>query len=206
MLFEFTREFVFSKEIESRELVDDYLLQCISERKGQLEEPWSLCNAQSSYLKPPAFNEFIHNDLVLDNVLWNPLDEMIQEVCSFSPTPEYSKCTEAWYNIYNTGSFQEIHDHKTRDQVHDGNDYYSSYSAIYILKDGGVPNSTVFSKKVDILGPIPINRQVMNTGSYDNIKSGVVVIFPSTLDHFVLPHIGVEDRITLSFNIHSYYG
>ncbi len=176
------------------------------DQRDQLEEPWSLCNVQSSYTKPPIFNSFIHDNLVLDNVLWNPLDQMMKEISSFSNIPLYSKCTNAWYNIYRTGSYQEIHDHRSKVEVHNGNDYYSSYSAIYILKDGGVPNSTVFTKKIDILGSTPKTRQHMNTGSYDSIKAGVVIIFPTNLDHFVLPHIGVDDRITLSFNIHSHYG
>ena len=206
MLFEFTRDFVFYKEIDSRELVDNHLLKCISDRRNQLDEPWTLCNAQSSYIKPLEFNSFMYDNLVLDNVLWNPLDEMMGEISSFSNIPKSSICSNAWFNIYRTGAYQEIHDHTDIIEVHDNNTYYSSYSAIYILKDGGVPNSTVFTKKVDRLGPTLTRRQNMNTGNYDNIKAGVVVIFPSNLDHFVLPHIGVDDRITLSFNIYSYYG
>jgi len=206
MLFEFTRDFVFYKQIESRELVDSYLMKNIDENRGKEDNPWSLCNVQSSYSKPPEFNSFLKDSLVLDNILWNPLDHMLSDISSFSNIPLHSINSDAWYNVYKPGFFQEIHDHKSASKSYDDKTYYPAYSAIYILKDGGVPNSTVFTKKVDIMGPIPKSRQNMNTGYYDDIKAGTVIIFPSSLDHFVTPYNGTGERISISFNIYSYYG
>jgi len=104
-----------------------------------------------------------------------------------------------WFNKYEKGDFQEIHDHCVSN-FEPGS--YPTLSGIYILKSDDEPNSTTFEIK-DKKG-IPFHptkkKMVFDTSNVDDIKEGTLILFSSTLSHLVKP-IKTDGRVTIAFNI-----
>lgn len=98
--------------------------------------------------------------------------------------PIDSKLSAIWFNIYEEGSFQEVH-------VHNGNSV--SFSGIYLM-ELNEPNTTTFTVNDEISY---LNGRI----STADIEEGSVILFPSTLEHYVNP--SKFDRTTIAFNIQS---
>jgi len=204
MLFEFPRPFVYYDKINNREFVDSYLREHID--LGLKKQPWNKCKAKSTFGDNEANRFLINNGAFLDSILWEHIDKAIEQTITFKPKasidPLESKIRGAWYNIYEKGDHQEIHNHVANPvSTPDGKLYHTALAAIYILDDGGVPNSTVFTQTARIMSTDGGSRADFHTALHNDIRSGTIIIFPSELDHYVLPHEGDRQRITISFNI-----
>ena len=65
--------------------------------------------------------DFLWDDMILDNVIWNPFDECISTV-HLVHKPYESKIRDLWFNYYTEGFYQECHVHE-----------FCHFSGIYIL-------------------------------------------------------------------------
>jgi len=155
---------------------------------------WS-CLVTSSYFNAVPIFPLFDNSL-FNTIIWNPLDTMLEElsVRVNLPIPNQSIVTHAWYNKYDIGSWQEIHDHSPNTGGSE------TFSGIYLL-DVKEKNSTVFYQQNSLRCFSPGKSHYFST---ENIEEGYVIIFPSELAHFVKP--SVNSRTTISFNISSDYG
>lgn len=209
MLFEFTRDFVFYKTIDNYELVNEYLMKEIKSRRGKESRAWDICDTVTSFLNEPEFNAFLNEEPYINDILWNPLDEMLESVLDFrargAPIPSCSKIRNFWYNVYPRGNFQEIHNHRGSGIKYDDGYYYPSYSAIYIVDDGGAANTTVFTKTQDVLGNPGQHRENFDTSEENSIGTGTIILFPCYLDHYVVPNLRGNERVTVTYNIDSLY-
>ena len=100
--------------------------------------------------------------------------------------------TQSWLNYTEVGEFHHSHNHL--------NSYLSGVFYVDAKKE---VDEIVFNK--------PNNRQLALTVTKPNpfnamscglsVKTGDVILFPSTLEHEVLPKKGTDLRISLSFNV-----
>lgn len=201
MLANFIRDFIYYQKIDNFEEVNEYILKNIEEL-GEPEYSWTYATAKTTCHDKDNRNDFLFDKLCTENILWNPMDKMLEETVEHGfKLPTSSDISAAWYNTYKGSHFQEIHNHP-RQQTPDGS--ISSYCAIYIAKLTG-KNSTIFTKRQDIIwSEVQQNRENVSTADLD-IGVGTVVMFPHYLDHFVNPTDTGDERITVSYNIASKY-
>ena len=184
MFQKFPSKFIFWTEIENHDLFKQKYLtkiksECELNRESYIVPNWD-CEVYSSI---NHLNSFLYDEEFLNEIVWKPMDKMLQEA-EFSAYPKSSQVSHIWFNVYEKGFFQETH-------VHTGEN--SSFSGIYII-ELNEPNTTAFV----VNDQIPYLSGKIRT---NNIKEGSVIIFPSSLDHYVNPC--KENRTTISFNISS---
>lgn len=202
MLHTFSSDFVYHERVENFDLINNYFLSEIEKRRGNEETCWPSSHCNTSYHNEKSFNEFLYEENIVNNVLWKPIDGMMDKIGPLLNKdyrdPELSIIHDAWYNIYSLGQYQEIHNH-VGPKV---GKFIPSFSAIYIVKMDG-KNDTVFTKPTKFMGEYNLNRENYDTSKVDEISVGSVIIFPSYLDHFVKPLQSKTERITISYNLYS---
>jgi predicted 2-oxoglutarate/Fe(II)-dependent dioxygenase YbiX len=145
--------------------------------------------------------DFLDNEMK-DKIIWKCLQEMVSETNCFTfLKTTNAKITEYWFNVYEKGDFQEMHQHRGLPSIIDGKRYDTTFSIIYILNSDEEENSTVF-KLTDTAIPFhPLMQPVeFDTSKVDEIKEGTILIFSNQLNHFVRP-IKKSGRITIAFNV-----
>jgi uncharacterized protein (TIGR02466 family) len=93
---------------------------------------------------------------------------------------------ESWFNVSKTGGYQHVHCHPTMD-----------ISAVYYYQTNGDDGSLMLSP--DSSG---LKNSIFNV-EYKKIppQEGMLILFPSFLDHAVLMNKTNHDRISITFNI-----
>lgn len=207
MLYKFPTPFVFYTQVKNYKEINASLLEDIEQRRGGEEGGWQLCDTITSVYNSTEYNSFLRKSDYVENIVWDPLEQMLRETLPIMGDefkyPVSSSISNCWYNIYNKGSFQEIHNHMG--QIVRNGQYMSmpSYSMAYIAKLEG-KNTTVFTERREALGLFGGARLNFDTSRMDDIGEGTVIIFPYYLDHYVLPS-PMEGRITVTYNISSDY-
>jgi hypothetical protein len=118
---------------------------------------------------------------ILNDIIWNPFDQMIQELQCFSPAE--SRLHSIWWNYYQAGEYTEPHKHVDAD-----------FSGIYLLHLEE-PNTTVFYQNGDS-SSIPLFDEYYHT---QHMTEGTTIIFPSRLLHYANPSL--KERYVVVFNI-----
>ena len=156
--------------------------------------PWAkLCNTWQIHLEEinPKDFEIISADIQL----------AIETYLAYLQVPPFSYEYHGWINVHDSDMYQEVHNHIP-----------AIISGIYYIQfDTDKHNSVQF------INPNPVYHTLMNTLNLDvhnpmmgpsthiglDFNEGDVVLFPSTLDHFVPKSIEPSDtfRISLSFNV-----
>jgi hypothetical protein len=130
------------------------------------------------------------------DIILGDIEEHVNEYLQiFHPTNRYAIQTRPWMNRYEKGGWQEQHNHTGP---------ASHFSMAYIIK-GRDQSNFVFSDTVgnwyDSSWELPA---VFSNWPHRNFTpeqpDGTVLIFPSALDHFVMPNQSDEYRITASAN------
>jgi hypothetical protein len=180
----FPGPFVFSTEVKNhKNIKDEYLpkiLRDLEDNKSKYMVPNWNCKVYSTY---DNIIDIHFDEDFTEEVIWNPLDECFENI-EFLNSPKDSIITQFWYNYYEDGFFQEVHTHGT-----------SSFSGIYILSLEE-KNTTIFKN---------VNQPIYFNSIYktEHLKEGTVIIFPSSLNHYVNPVKG--NKITISFNIKTHF-
>ena len=131
---------------------------------------------------------FLRDSELMNSIVWGPVDELLEEAYEknmFDRYPTSSSCNMIWFNYYEPGGFQEVHEHLSIRA--------SFFSGIYLLHNEE-PNTTAFSN----FNPNPYLTETKTT---QNFPEGTVMIFPTCLLHYVNPVS--KPRYTISFNVTS---
>ena len=201
-LIGFPREYVYWTKVENHEKIKEKYMKKIQNNENRTY--WPFCNVKTTF---DMKNNFLDNEDI-NEIIWDKIDDMIYQVNKSSDMkikPTNSLLKEYWLNFYENNNFQELHNHLVNPKVIDGVTYYPSFSGIYILHDENDVNNTVFNANYGVHLPfLPLFEQFsVDTSKYDDVKEGVVIIFPSTLQHLVKPCS--KERITIAFNVYSTY-
>jgi hypothetical protein len=197
-LFIFPAKFVYWKSVKNHDLIkQQYYLKILDELEqkkntfqSQVENNWQ-CNCYSNFFEKE--NNTIFDQNFIDQVVWSIFDEMIYDLnksCLNFPIPKKSYLKDIWYNYYEKGMFQEVHNHSDFSHI-------SHFSGIYLMDLNG-DNTTIFSD-LNSTNTYP-NSHLFKTS---HIKEGNLIIFPSKLMHYVNPCL--DNKLTVSFNILSEY-
>jgi uncharacterized protein (TIGR02466 family) len=141
------------------------------------------------------------NDLRFDDKDMKPLLDVVvekmnslKEYLGFKQDKKIS-IENYWVNINQKGDFNKLHKHP-----------FSLFSASYYVK---VPKD---SGQIHFMNPInehnyTIRQETINEFNYFNSnewhvqpEEGTLIVFPSWLNHLVLPNEGEEERISIAFN------
>lgn len=174
------------------ELQNHYLPHCLS-----ISDKDRVLNGGSSFHKNYSQRWDDNNGSFFDK--WNStLEPYIKRyIDSFNFQFPWSMYIDTWYNVHGKYDFQSIHDHITTN--------CPAFSCSVVLKqpndDAGqfcfhIPN---FSRHLKYLELDPLN---MYPDTYQpRMVDGVVIIFPSCLDHFVTQNSTEDLRVVFASNI-----
>jgi predicted 2-oxoglutarate/Fe(II)-dependent dioxygenase YbiX len=187
--FRFPSEYVFWTYIDDHIRLKHELIPVVLDimKNGCLENPFKKCTMRTTITQ----NYKLLNREQMGKVIFEPMMKMISEMEILNNMSNMC-VTSQWFNIYEKGDFQELHDHldngKPQTMIIDGKYCEEIFSVVYIVHDNSNENSLIF--KCD------------DTSTQIDIHEGSVLIFPSSLKHEVRP-ITIPGRITFAFNIAS---
>jgi hypothetical protein len=203
----FPTNFVYWEPVSNHDKIKPILIdKILKEHKKHENNKSELVNAHTSYIHnqnvlyftPPEF----HMDLV-----WKPVKNAIQELTSKNIFDE-TEITDLmlysdWYTKYDNNGSMGLHAHIKEQSIYYNKKIYKSFiSLIYILHDENERNSTCF-KVLPGFPPLSTGPQkeiIYDTSCNSEIKEGVVIAFPSSLLHEVVP-VKIPGRITIAFNV-----
>jgi len=134
------------------------------------------------------------SELQKSNDTFNPLVQKINEVCkNINLGVKETLITQLWVNVNKRGDWNAIHQHG--DVAYLSGTYY-----VKVPKDSG---------KLVFRDPRPgaicnnFTSQRFDKGEFRrvNITDGLLMLWPSYLDHFVEPSQTDEERISISFDV-----
>ena len=213
--FHFPSNFVYWENVSEHEKLKEMYLPKIRQMEKYTKDAlyYNGCTSvvNSSYSATndnKEYNYYLLDQLLLSNVVWKPLDNMIEKVNNskdmFNICAENSVIRGCWYNTYDMDNFQELHNHDTYPFEHNGKMYHPSFSVVYIINNDSNKNDTIFK----IRGDMPFTPKGVeckfDTSDESSIKEGTVMIFSSLLDHVVKP-VKIPGRTTIIYNIFSTY-
>jgi uncharacterized protein (TIGR02466 family) len=159
------------------------------------DEQWEFVKNQN--YTPRVTGTYGRNDTsVLESQLFFDLKNKILDHLNFFSTEIFKHqveiyITHSWLNYNPKKSYHNLHRHS--------NSVYSG--AYYINVPENSPNLIFASPSIPIFEITPNEYNVCNSASWEiPVRSGDLVLFPSTLMHEVGENTGDDDRFTLSFN------
>lgn len=155
-----------------------------------LTSSWD-CNCTSTFEKNDnnlPWNFFFAN---VNNILNEYLDAL-----SFDEQQKQNIKGYAWANRYKINQHQEIHNHSAN------NNFVSCAYMLQLPKNSG---SFSFYKSNYNIFPTHLlnsftNHTILNQRAEPNVNEGDIIIFPSSLDHYVTYHKSNDLRISISCN------
>jgi uncharacterized protein (TIGR02466 family) len=102
---------------------------------------------------------------------------------------------QAWANINRHGHYNKFHTHIRN---------LNLWSGVYYVSLGVEETDRVAKARiifVDQYRVVPLARDEFNKRHFVQPQPGLMLLFPSSLGHYVEPHYGKGDRITIAFNL-----
>jgi hypothetical protein len=204
----FPTNFVYWEPIGNHDKIKPILIDKILKNDKKYENnKASLENAHTSYSQNEFGNKNFTPPEFYTDLVWNPVKNLIRKLSSLEMINE-SDISELmldkdWYTKYDDNGSMGLHAHIKEQPTYYNNKLYSSFvSLIYILHDENERNSTCF-KVIPGFPPLSMGPQkeiMYDTSCNSEIKEGVVIAFPSSLLHEVVP-VKIPGRITIAFNV-----
>lgn len=209
-IYVFPSEFIYWKQIETHETIKAELLPKLQKLKCHIEQnrPFGACKLKTSH-GMGEINDVLNNDFLHQELIWKPLGEMLKQVTNMNGMKLLKMddflCNGGWFNIYDKGDFQELHDHRTYPITHNGKRYFPCFSIVYILNNNGKGNDTVYKKNGLPFCP-ELHEHILDTSRVESIKEGTLIITSAQMPHLVKP-VKESGRVTLVYNLYaSYHG
>ena len=197
----FPSHYLYWTQVKEHENIKSKLLPIIHNliSKNNYDNPFKQnCTMTTNFSKKI---DFLDNEMK-EKIIWACLSEMILETnCFPSIKPVDFIIKNYWFNLYEKGDFQEMHDHLALPEIINGKMYHDTLSVVYILNSEEEDNSTVFKLTGTTIPYVPMLQECkFDTGVVKEIKEGTLLIFSNQLNHYVRP-IKKSGRITIAFNI-----
>lgn len=180
MIYEFDGPFVYWNKVDNHSSIKARLLPFIKKISETDNNTVTVDGSTSTYYH--QIYPYITND-ILKNVIWDPLDDMMNVKGIKKPNNGYS-IEGLWWNNYSTGGKTEVHKHERSD-----------WSGIYVLHLEG-ENTTTFCSQY---GHSPNSGYMNEVKRFSEIGEGHVMIFPGFMQHYADRSQG--NRIIISFDI-----
>jgi hypothetical protein len=198
--FKFPCHYVYWGQVKDHENIKSKLLPIINSltAENKYTNPFKACTMTTNFSKA---TDFIDNE-TKKKITGKQLEEMISETnCFNSIKISDAIITDYWFNVYEKGEYQEMHQHLAFPIVTNGKRYDQTLSMVYILNSDEEENSTVFKLTDTNIPYFPmLTQSVFNTRAVKEIKEGTLLIFSNQLNHYVLP-VKTNGRVTIAFNV-----
>jgi hypothetical protein len=201
-VYYFPTNFVYWQQVKNHDKIKDILLTQIEKIKHlSVTGNIGLHAASTDYEHKFNKNKLLTDKNMIKDIVWDPLDDAIHLLNSRDNTNKIvfneSTISESWYTEYNEGGNFTLHNHVGTS--------IDTFSMIYILKDENKNNTTVFREMTNdwiSTSSNCISETSFDTSMVKDIKEGSVLIFPSTLYHYV-SSVKIPGRITIAINLTS---
>jgi uncharacterized protein (TIGR02466 family) len=133
------------------------------------------------------------HDVALTNLLTVVTEHVAEFAREFGAKDSVLSCSNYWFNISETGNYQEYHQHTD-----------SHFSAVYYVQANPNSGNIVFKSFESMFDmcPVPSNLKVPATFKtcFYTPANSKLIIFRSNILHMVEKNISTEDRISVSMN------
>jgi uncharacterized protein (TIGR02466 family) len=152
------------------------------------------------------FNLFSWPDVCIQQLrqfCWTALGRLIADVNGYSPEDmkRLQIFSHTWFHVTRNGGFTILHTHPM-----------ASWSGVYCVDPGELPDDRPESGILRFHNPHHYSNYFLDAGNMRlrppyhhgtwnlQLKPGQLVLFPSWLQHEVMPFYGTDERITIAFN------
>jgi len=189
----FPAHFVYWTQIPEHKEIRKTYLPKILDLKETIDgnTPFKACKLGTSL--GINVNDFLYDSTLVENLVLKPLNEMLDQV---KMDIEEIKIVSAWFNTYEEGDFQELHEHNAYPYE---NVFHPCFSLVYILNNPGETNDTVYRLKNQPFLPLHTVCE-FDTSQEKSITEGTLIITSSSLPHLVKP-CSKSGRVTIAYNV-----
>lgn len=191
----FPTPYVFRYKVENHEEIKQQLLpqfiQEYEENKNNIDYKWQENSTSTVVTNYNTHDNRYYTQDHYDSIVWKPLNLLYQTLFAKDAPfilsdkhPTKSSIEMLWWNVYDKGSYAVTHNHG-----------YGKVSGIYLLELNETNSTTFLMDDSHPFGPTP--SRMFHTTDY--AQEGDVILFPSSLLHFVNP--AIKRRVTISFNV-----
>ena len=121
---------------------------------------------------------------------------IMTDIYGHDPQKDLSFSLAGWANVMHSTQYTTIHNHA---QNH--------WSGVYYVSTGQPDSSIPFNGHIEFNDPRPGAAMAPHSGGFElspryslDPKEGLMIIFPSFLEHYVHPFIGEDVRISVAVN------
>ena len=198
--FKFPSHYLYWTQVKDHENIKSKLLPIIRNliSSNNYDNPFmNSCNMTTNISN---MSDFLDNEMK-EQIIGKYLEEMILETgCFPNRKPVDAIIENYWFNVYEKGDNQEMHQHLALPSSINGYTYEVVFSLVYIL-NSEEENSILFKLPEPFIPFFPVLELCQfDTGSVKEIKEGTLLIFSNQLSHAVLP-IKKSGRTTIAFNV-----
>jgi hypothetical protein len=198
--FKFPSHYLYWTQVKDHENIKSKLLPIIRNliTENNYDNPFKKnCTMTTNFSEKL---DFMDNEMK-EQIIGKYLEEMILETgCFPNRKPVDAIIENYWFNVYEKGDNQEMHQHLALPSSINGYTYEVVFSLVYIL-NSEEENSILFKLPEPFIPFFPVLELCQfDTGSVKEIKEGTLLIFSNQLSHAVLP-IKKSGRTTIAFNV-----
>ena len=187
---------VYKTRIEDNDFLKEKIVSSVEKALPELDSPedWATDNLKTSFEGEPKGKEVLvgKNNVLLKEKYSNAISEI------FDREITWEIVDDIWYNYYEKGSYQELHQHIAGpfQKIHFSCIHYLSY-------DRDVHTPAEFHDPISAIRAhsLTLDKDFVGDFFIPQVEEGDLIMFPAYLQHRVLPQkVSDIPRITLSFN------
>ena len=187
---------IYKTRIEDNNLLKEKIISGVEKSLPELDPPedWATDNLKTSFEGEPKGKEVLvgKNNILLKKYYSDAISEI------FDKEITWEIVDDIWYNYYEKGSYQELHEHIADpfQKIHFSCIHYLSYDReIHTPAEFQDPISAIRAHS------LTLDKDFVGDFYIPQVKEGDLIMFPAYLQHRVLPQkVSDIPRITLSFN------
>jgi len=187
---------IYKTRIEDNNFLKEKIVSGVEKALPELDSPedWATDNLKTSFEGEPKGKEVLigKNNILLKEKYSNALSEI------FDREITWEIVDDIWYNYYEKGSYQELHEHISDpfQKIHFSCIHYLSYDKdVHTPAEFHDPISSIRAHS------LTLDKDFVGDFFISQVEEGDLIMFPSYLEHRVLPQkVSDIPRITLSFN------
>jgi hypothetical protein len=191
----FPTPYVFHHKVKDHEKIKKQLLPKFIEEykinKNNINYKWEQKSTSTVTTNYKAHGTHYYTEAQYNSIIWEPLDALYKTLFgddapffTSDKFPLKSYIEMIWWNVYTKGSYAIAHNHG-----------YGKISGVYLLELNEVNSTTFLTDDAHYFGQT--SGRTAHTADY--AEEGDVLLFPSSLLHFVNP--AIKRRTTIAFNV-----
>ena len=187
---------IYKTRIKDNNFLKEKIISGVEAALPELDSPedWATDNLKTSFEGEPKGKEVLvgKNNVLLKKYYSDAISEI------FDREITWEIADDIWYNYYEKGSYQELHEHIADpfQKIHFSCIHYLSYDReVHTPAEFQDPISTIRAHS------LTLDKDFVGDFYIPKVEEGDLIMFPAYLQHRVLPQkVSNVPRITLSFN------